>query len=67
MVRGSGGVRKVRWALEGGGKSGGVRVMYFNRLEKGEIWLLTLYAKSDRSSIPTGELRLLKEVIDHDR
>ena len=67
VVRGSGGVRKVRWALEGGGKSGGIRVIYFNRLEKGEIWLLTLYAKSDRSSIPPGELRLLKEVIDHDR
>ena len=47
--------------------SGGVRVIYFNRLEKGEIWLLTLYAKSERSSIPPGELRLLKEVIDHDR
>ena len=67
VVRGSGGVRKVRWALEGGGKSGGVRVMYFNRLEKGEIWLLTLYAKSERSSVPPGELRLLKEVIDHGR
>ena len=67
VVRGSGGVRKVRWALESGGKSGGIRVMYFNRLEKGEIWLLTLYAKSERSSIPPGELRLLKEVIDHGR
>ena len=66
VVRGSGGVRKVRWALEGGGKSGGVRVMYFNRLGKGEIWLLTLYA-NERSSIPPGELRLLKEVIDHGR
>lgn len=67
VVRGSGGVRKVRWALEGSGKSGGARVMYFNRLGKGEIWLLTLYTKSERSSIPPGELRLLKEVIDHGR
>ena len=67
VVRGFGGIRKVRWALEGGGKSGGVRVIYFNRLEKGEIWLLTLYAKSERSSIPPRELRLLKEVIDHER
>ena len=67
VVRGSGGVRKVRWALEGGGKSGGVRVIYFNRLEKGEIWLLSIYTKSNRSSIPPAELRMLKEVIDHDR
>lgn len=29
IVRGSGGVRKVRWAITGKGKSGGVRVIYY--------------------------------------
>jgi hypothetical protein len=38
VVRGSGGVRKVRWTRAGSGKSGGVRVIYFNRLANGEIW-----------------------------
>jgi hypothetical protein len=66
VVRGSGGVRKVRWAQKGKGKSGGARVIYYNRLENGEIWLLTLYAKSDRSTIPSYELKLIKEVIDRD-
>jgi hypothetical protein len=66
VVRGSGGVRKVRWAREGSGKSGGARVIYYNRLDNGEIWLLTLYAKSDRSTIPAHELRMIKEVIDRD-
>ena len=37
VVRGSGGVRKLRWAQKGRGKSGGVRVIYYNRLENGEI------------------------------
>ncbi len=66
VVRGSGGVRKVRWAQKGSGKSGGARVMYYNRLEHGEIWLLTLYAKSDRSTIPAHELKMIREVIDRD-
>lgn len=66
VERGSGGVRKVRWAQKGKGKSGGARVIYYNRLENGEIWLLTLYAKSDRSTIPSHELKLIKEVIDRD-
>ncbi len=66
VVRGSGGVRKVRWAQKGKGKSGGARVIYYNRLENGEIWLLTIYAKSDRSTIPSHELKLIKEVIDRD-
>ena len=29
LVRGSGGVRKVRWAPSGKGKSGGIRVIYY--------------------------------------
>jgi hypothetical protein len=66
VVRGSGGVRKVRWAREGSGKSGGARIIYYNCLDNGEIWLLTLYAKSDRSTIPAHELRMIKEVIDRD-
>ncbi|NND66953.1 MAG: type II toxin-antitoxin system RelE/ParE family toxin [Halioglobus sp.] len=65
VVRGTGGVRKVRWAQKGKGKSGGVRVIYFNRLTDEQIWLLTLYSKSDRSTIPAHELRLIREAIDH--
>ena len=64
VVRGSGSIRKVRWAQKGSGKSGGARVIYYNRLENGEIWLLTLYAESDRSTIPAHELKMIKEVID---
>lgn len=48
------------------GKSGGARVIYFNRLACGEIWLLTIYAKGDRSTIPARELKLIKEAIDDD-
>lgn len=30
LIRGTGGVRKLRWALEGRGKRGGARVVYFH-------------------------------------
>ena len=66
VVRGSGGVRKVRWARRDRGKRGGVRVIYFNRLAHGEIWLLTIYAKRERSAIRAHELKLIKEAIDDD-
>jgi hypothetical protein len=65
VVPGSGGIRKVRWARDGRGKSGSARIIYFNRLASGEIWLLTIYAKSERGTIPAHELRLIKEAIDH--
>jgi len=65
VVRGSGGVRKVRWARRGTGKSGGVRVLYFARTEAGEILLLLIYAKSAVGSIPAHILKDLKEEMDN--
>lgn len=66
LVRGSGGVRKVRWALPGRGKSGGLRVIYYLRLRKGQIWLLTLYPKDVTDSIPGHLLRKIKAEIDEE-
>lgn len=65
LVRGSGGVRKVRWSRRGTGKSGGVRVLCFARTEAGEIWLLLIYAKSAVDSIPGHILKALKEEMQH--
>lgn len=66
VVPGSGGCRKVRWARAGMGKRGGVRVIYFNQLSQGVIWLLVIYAKVVRGNIPAGLLKTIKEEIGHD-
>ena len=65
VVPGSGGVRKARWGSTGRGKRGGVRVIYFNRLANGEIWLLLVYGKSVRENIPAHVLRQIKEEIEN--
>lgn len=41
-----------------------MRVIYYIVPKTEEIWLLTLYAKNERSTIPGHELRLIKEVIE---
>lgn len=64
IVRGSGGVRKLRWGAERRGKRGGVRVIYYLKNAAGQIWLLTLYAKNVRESIPASILRKIKEEVD---
>lgn len=66
VVPHSGGCRKVRWNRSGGGKRGGVRVIHFNRLESGEIWLLAIRAKAVRGAIPAHLLKAIKEAIEHD-
>lgn len=64
VVKGSGGVRKVRWSRKCGGKSGGVRVIYYNRLANGEIILIFLYAKNEFDSIAGEKLKELKNAIE---
>lgn len=64
VVPGSGGVRKLRWAAEGRGKRGGLRVIYYLRLADGHIWMLTIYGKNVSENIPAHLLKSMKEVID---
>ncbi len=64
IIRGSGGVRKLRWAAAGRGKRGGLRIIYYLRSKQGEIWLLTLYAKNEIESISGAVLKQIKEEID---
>ena len=64
VIRGSGGVRKVRWSREGAGKSSGVRVVYLTRNEIGEIYLLTLYAKSEKSTISAATLKEIRRALE---
>jgi hypothetical protein len=58
-------VRKVRWSRSGSGKQGGVRVIYYNRLADGRIWLLLIYAKSARDNLPAHVLNAALEMLDH--
>jgi mRNA-degrading endonuclease RelE of RelBE toxin-antitoxin system len=66
VIRGSGGVRKLRWKAAGRGKRGGYRIVYFVRRPKGVIWLLTIYPKSVADSIPAHLLKRIREEIGDD-
>lgn len=64
VIRGSGGVRKMRWALAGQGKRGGYRIIYFLRRSANEIWMLTMYPKNVADAIPGHLLRKIREEIE---
>ena len=66
IIRGSGGVRKIRWSTSGKGKSGGIRVIYYWKVSKDEIWLLTVYAKNEQETISGHILRKIAEEIKND-
>lgn len=63
IIRSSGGCRKVRWSIEGVGKRGGARVIYFVSSDE-TIWLLIVYKKANFDNLPTAFLQELKRGIE---
>ena len=61
VMPGSGGCRKIRWSRRGIGKSGGSRVIYFNHLDAGKIYLMIVYTKSKFDNLPNEFLDQLKK------
>ena len=60
IIAETGGVRKIRWALSGRGKSGGVRVIYYYRNEHLPIFVLTAYAKNRKANLSKAERNAMK-------
>ena len=56
LIRGSGGIRKLRWSRSGMGKSGGVRIIYYWAKPKDQIYMLTMYSKSEQENIDSATL-----------
>jgi hypothetical protein len=63
VIRGSGGLRKVRWAAKGLGKRGGIRIIYFWWLVSDRILLLDIYAKSEKEDLAAAEIAKLKRKV----
>jgi hypothetical protein len=63
LVQGTGGIRKLRWARSGSGKSGGVRVIYyFHNLEM-PLYLLTLFGKNEKTNLSKAERNTLSKAV----
>lgn len=63
LIRGGGGIRKLRHALPGRGKSGGVRVIYYWLRDDGQIYMLLIYPKSRKDNLTDRETALLREFV----
>jgi hypothetical protein len=64
VIRGTGGLRKTRWALPGKGKRGGVRVIYYWAVAKEQLLMLFMYPKTERDDLSPAQLRILKEIVE---
>jgi hypothetical protein len=64
LIKGSGGLRKVRWGAESQGKRGGVRVIYFWAVKQEQLLLLLAYPKNERDDLSPEQLERLRSIIE---
>ena len=63
IIKGSGGLRKIRQSIPGKGKSGGVRVIYYFVIQRETILMLFVYTKSDQEDLTKDQLKILKSLV----
>jgi mRNA-degrading endonuclease RelE of RelBE toxin-antitoxin system len=64
VIKGTGGLRKVRWSVGARGKRGGVRVIYYWSRSLDRILMLLIYSKTERDDLTPGQLRILRKIVE---
>ena len=62
LIKGTGGIRKIRWAREDTGKSGAYRVIYFFHSMEIPLFVLNIFAKNEKANISQAERNELKKL-----
>jgi hypothetical protein len=63
LLRETGGVRKIRFAKDGGGKSGGVRVFYLDFPEHRKLYFLAVISKTENANLSKSERNELAAIV----
>ena len=62
LIPGTGGVRKLRWRLEGRGKRGGTRVIYYHVAAQAQIRMILIYRKGIKDDLTPKEKMVLRKI-----
>ena len=62
-MAGTGGVRKLRWAVSGRGKRGGARVIYYYHGDELPVFLLDAYAKKEKANLTQAERNAIRQLV----
>ena len=64
LIRGSGGLRKMRWTAQGRGKRGGSRVIYYWAVSQDKLLMLLIYPKNVRDDLSREQLSILRKIVE---
>lgn len=63
VMKGTGGLKKIRWALPHRGKSGSIRVLYIDFLFADRVFMIDVFAKDEKENISPTERNAIKQLI----
>lgn len=63
IIEGTGGIRKIRWAIGSRGKSSGVRVIYYYHNNDIPLFLLAAYRKKHKANLTQSEKNQMKNLV----
>jgi hypothetical protein len=63
LIPGSGGLRKLRWAGQGRGKRGGLRVIYYWAAREEIFYMLYVYAKNEQGDLTPAQVKTLRRIV----
>ncbi|OQA14349.1 MAG: Toxin HigB-2 [bacterium ADurb.Bin363] len=63
LIRKSGGLRKIRWAMKGTGKRGGIRLIYYWDKTNETFYMLFTYPKTKQDDLTPEQLNILRRVM----
>jgi len=66
IIRGSSGLRKIRWRISGRGKRGGIRAIYYWIPTRKKLLMLFLYPKNVQDDLTSEQLRILKSLVEQE-
>jgi hypothetical protein len=64
LIQGTGGLRKVRVGMEGRGKRGGARVIYYWRVSESQILMLGIYAKNETVDLSPAARKAYRKIVE---
>ena len=63
VIRGTGGIRKIRWSGKGHGKRGGLRLIYYWDKKSETVYMLYVYPKNRQEDLTPEQCKILSRLV----